>query len=252
MDGPTIEIRSYADASRRHDHDHHQIVLPFRGCLELDFGHSGGYVATGVGAIIPAGADHAFQARGNNAFVVMDLPDEYPVQTGIFGSVGAFFAIGADLQGLLDYATVRSSQSNLPTHLRAAWTSLMLDRLNATASHPDFVDVALRRAISFMRERLADPVRTDDIAAAAGLSLTRLHAAFRDRLGSTPHAHLSALRLDAAERLLMTTSDPIAIIALRTGHADQSALTRALKRERGKTPAAMRRAVRHGNSADEA
>lgn len=251
MDELTIETRTYQRDSNSHAHDYHQIVMPFRGRLELDFGHSGGHVCAGIGAMIPAGARHAFLAKGDNAFLVMDMPGEYASQLAFARSTGTFFPIGASLQGLLDFATSQS-QHRLPAHLRNAWAHLTLDSVNATPDRHDTIDIAIRRAVAFMRERLAEPIRTGDIAAAAGLSLTRLHSAFRHRLALTPHAHLASLRLDAAERMLMFTSHSIAEIAIRTGHADQSAMTRALRRERGQTPAEIRRGMRGGISGGKA
>jgi AraC-like DNA-binding protein len=44
--------------------------------------------------------------------------------------------------------------------------------------------------------------------------------------------------------LLAAGDDPISAIAVDTGHADQSVLTRSMKRRRGITPAAYRRRAR--------
>lgn len=108
--------------------------------------------------------------------------------------------------------------------------------------------MTLSRAMAFMRTHSAEPTRVADIAAAAGLSTTRLHALFRERLDTSPHAALARLRLDAAQRLLAGTSLSVAEIAVRTGHADQSALTRRLRLARGVTPAAFRRGIRTGQA----
>jgi len=52
---------------------------------------------------------------------------------------------------------------------------------------------------------------------------------------------LMEMRLDAALDLLANTELPIADIALLTGHADQSALTRRLRQSRGITPLRFRK-----------
>lgn len=62
-------------------------------------------------------------------------------------------------------------------------------------------------------------------------------------LGCVPGEYLVRRRLDAAEALLRDGTLPIAEVALATGYSDQSALTRRLKRRRGVTPAALRRAA---------
>jgi hypothetical protein len=52
------------------------------------------------------------------------------------------------------------------------------------------------------------------------------------------------VKQDLARWLLTRTNLPIAEIAARTGHADQSALTRRLRQALRSTPAALRRSVR--------
>jgi methylphosphotriester-DNA--protein-cysteine methyltransferase len=59
--------------------------------------------------------------------------------------------------------------------------------------------------------------------------------------GLSPQAWLSASRLRWAKHQLRTSAAPISDIALAAGYSEQSALTRALRRECGQTPAAWRR-----------
>ena len=56
--------------------------------------------------------------------------------------------------------------------------------------------------------------------------------------------YAAEIRLDQAMSLLTRSDEPISAIALETGHADQSVLTRSMKRRRGITPAEYRRRVR--------
>jgi len=241
----SLGYRSYSGAMRRHRHDHHQIVLPHRGRLELEVEDRRGAVAGGMGAFIAAGASHAFLAEGSNAFLVLDLPRDEGDLAGP-GAAAAFFAVTPALQALLDYLTALPADEAAPT-LREAWSALLLDgiaRSRRTAADP--AALALDRAQDYMRRHLATPLRVAEIAAAAGVSPTRLHALFRERAGKTPHAALTELRLQAAQRLLAATPLSIAEVALRTGHADQSALTRRLRLACGITPAAFRRACRGG------
>jgi transcriptional regulator GlxA family with amidase domain len=83
-----------------------------------------------------------------------------------------------------------------------------------------------------------------DVAAAVGVSLTRLHTLFRKHFGRGPHALLMQWRVESARRLLQETHLSIAEIAVRTGHTDQSSLTRRLRSALGVTPAALRREAR--------
>ena len=104
--------------------------------------------------------------------------------------------------------------------------------------------LAVNRAMLFMRHHASKPIRVADVSSAAGLSVTRLHALFRKHHGQSPHAALVQLRVEAAQQLLARTNLSIAEIAVRTGHGDQSALTRRLRLALGVTPAALRRAAR--------
>jgi AraC-like DNA-binding protein len=79
------------------------------------------------------------------------------------------------------------------------------------------------------------------MARAAGVSVSRLHGLFREELASSPHAWLLAHRIGRACEWLASTATPIAEIALRAGFSEQSALTRALRKATGMTPAAYRR-----------
>jgi transcriptional regulator GlxA family with amidase domain len=64
---------------------------------------------------------------------------------------------------------------------------------------------------------------------------------FREEHDTTPHAWLLEHRLARVRDWLTSTDAPIAEIALRAGFSEQSALTRALRKATGMTPAVYRR-----------
>jgi|FEC22Drversion2_1045045.scaffolds.fasta_scaffold00408_16 AraC-like DNA-binding protein len=240
MNRALVEVRRYSGPFERHRHAYHQIILPCSGCMDVETEGHVGRVTGGVGAFMAAGSNHSCSARPTDAFVVLNAPVHRARPHLGNAAIPVFFSIGRDLQGLLDYMIGLSTREQLPASLLAAWSSLVLDRLAGYTPPSDIVEIGLRRATAFMKSRLADPIRVADIAKAAGMSLTRLHAAFQYRRSTTPHAHLISLRLDAAERLLADPRLSIAEVAVQTGHADQSALTRAMRRARGATPADVR------------
>jgi AraC-like DNA-binding protein len=79
------------------------------------------------------------------------------------------------------------------------------------------------------------------MASAARLSVSRLHALFREELDTSPHLWLLQKRLDLACAQLAGGNRPIAEVALASGFSDQSALTRAMRQQLDTTPAAYRR-----------
>ncbi|ANN78423.1 AraC family transcriptional regulator [Bordetella flabilis] len=240
MTAHQLSLRRYDDEVRLHQHDFHQIVLPRAGALHLDIDGRGGVVAQGRGAFIPAGSDHAFWARGPNSFVVLDVPAQ-----AVQGIDSPFFVISPPLQHLLDFLGGVGAQDDIPAAMREPWGALLLATLTGPRPMPRGADEAIvERALRHMRRYLDRDLTVADIARAAGAGPTRLYRLFRDRLGRTPHDTLAELRLDGAQHLLAATSLPIAEIARRTGHADQSTLTRRLRRSRGVTPAAYRRGMK--------
>lgn len=73
---------------------------------------------------------------------------------------------------------------------------------------------------------------------------SRLHALSRSEWGLSPQAWLAERRIGHVRKWLTESDLPIADLALRAGYADQSALTRAMQRLTGLTPAAYRRQTR--------
>ncbi|HJQ39373.1 MAG TPA: AraC family transcriptional regulator [Thermoanaerobaculia bacterium] len=100
---------------------------------------------------------------------------------------------------------------------------------------------AVERARQFMRARRSVRIDLEAIAAAAGLSQYHLIREFNKRVGVTPHAYLTQLRVNLAQQLLRST-DTIADVALASGFADQAHLTRQFRRTLGVTPGAYRKA----------
>lgn len=238
MDGVAVEIRSYSGEVTRHLHDFDQIILPCAGRLDIEIGAQAGFVAGGVASYVAAGSEHAFMAQPSDMFIVLDAPAGM-----VRADLSPFFPVTPDMQGLIDFLAARGQASLAPAH-KAAWAALALGSLARPCGPPDPQEIAVRKALAFMQERLADPIRVADIARAAGVSPSRQHEAFVRKRGTTPHARLVALRLDAATRLLAQTQLSLAEIAIRTGHGDQSALTRIMRRERQTTPGRLRRDLR--------
>jgi len=102
----------------------------------------------------------------------------------------------------------------------------------------------LQLAIEFAHAHFRGPVRVADVAEVAGVHPAHLAAVFR-RVHRMPLAsYMRRLRVDWSADRLLTSSDPISIIAASAGFADQAHLTRSFRRVTGTTPAAYRQAHR--------
>lgn len=61
----------------------------------------------------------------------------------------------------------------------------------------------MRRALAFIHDHLADPIRVEDIARAAGVNARSLQLGFKAAFGCSPMRYLRDVRLDAARYRLM-------------------------------------------------
>lgn len=97
-----------------------------------------------------------------------------------------------------------------------------------------------RRVIERMRASLDRPPSLEELAAEAGLSPFHFQRMFRLVHGLSPHAHLEALRVAEAKRL-MRDGVGLAEVADACGFCHQSHFTRAFRAATGLTPGAWRR-----------
>jgi AraC family transcriptional regulator len=89
----------------------------------------------------------------------------------------------------------------------------------------------------------ADPVTSvGALAREVGVNPATLARAYRRRYGRTVGERIRELRVEYAAKVLLTTSEPLSEIALRSGFCDQSHFTNVFRRLLGMTPAAYRAA----------
>ncbi|EJL22700.1 DNA-binding domain-containing protein, AraC-type [Caulobacter sp. AP07] len=235
-----LSLRHYGPDADPHAHDDFdQIVLPRRGVLEMEIDGRGGRVQAGQAALVRCGTRHAFAARGDNLFVVANIGADLIAPFEDLRD-RAFLPVNAPVRGLLDFICGDAARQ-VEDAVAALWAPLLLRGL---AVAPPRIDPRLARAAALIERDFARPLSVRDLAAEAGMSQSRLFAGFAAAYGWSPHACLADTRLRAAQRLLSETALSIAEIALRTGHADQSALTRGMKARLGTTPGAWRKRPR--------
>lgn len=235
-----LDFRSYRNETERHHHAFWQVVLPVRGRLDMDIDGRAGAVGNRCGALIPAGLDHAFEAGGENRFLVADVESlSLPAPLAERFAARPFFRIPPAVNALVAFSRGMGAK----TVLTAPWSMLLLSALEDALPAGRY-EKPVARAIALMEARLAEPLSLAALSAAAGLPEHQLHHAFRSIHGVSPYAYLSRLRLERAMRLIEETTLPLGDIAARTGHADQSALTRRMRQHGHLSPAAHRRAHR--------
>ena len=100
-------------------------------------------------------------------------------------------------------------------------------------------DRAFRRVTELVRERLADDLSLDDMAACAGVSRFHFARSFKKSTGVTPHQYVLAQRVERAKQFLGEGRLSLREIAHATGFSDQSHMTRHFRRLTGSTPRAF-------------
>lgn len=215
---PTL-VRHYGAEGGRHAHAHAQVLFGLQGTLQMEVQGRAAYVDASCGLVVPAGAEHAYRAEGQARVLVLDL------------------APGPATERLRRFA------------LAPGWPPPLLDRAALLRLVGTAPTLAARRRLDL--EALAAQVDRDlardwsvaDLAAACHLSSQRLRARFAQALDRSPLDFVRSRRLDAAERLLRQGL-ALDVVALQVGYGSASALSAALRRERGTGARRLRAAGR--------
>lgn len=105
----------------------------------------------------------------------------------------------------------------------------------------DAIERAVNRAIATMRENLGEPLTVDDIAREAMFSKFHFTRIFQRVTGVSPGRFLSALRLQQAKHLLVSTSLNVADISVRVGYNSVGTFSTRFSRSVGMSPTAYRK-----------
>ncbi len=99
---------------------------------------------------------------------------------------------------------------------------------------------AVARVISTMRERMSEDLPLEEMAATACMSRYHFNRVFRQLTGIPPGQFLSALRLEAAKRLLLTTEHSVTEICFEVGYNSLGTFTSRFNQLVGLPPGQFR------------
>jgi AraC family transcriptional regulator len=229
-----------------HRHESPYITFVVRGRLEEEVaGRSERFEPRGM-VLKPAGMVHSnrFGDAGAQLLLVEVLPSLSQVSPGVSRVLDQVFLaqsprvadlmlrVHRELRGQDDYSGLCAEGLLLEAFGELA---------RAAASGPAGVaEPYLERVRERLHAEFARPLRIGELAATEAVSPTRLARQFRARFGRGIGEYLRQVRLDWVAEALLQTQQPIALLALEAGFADQSHLTRDFRRVFGVTPAVFR------------
>lgn len=97
------------------------------------------------------------------------------------------------------------------------------------------------RVKALVEARLAGPITSTELAAAARLSPSHFSRAFRVSFDDAPKTYVNRRRIARSKTMMLESSDPLAAIALACGLSDQAHFCRMFRRFEGMSPSVWRR-----------
>ncbi len=128
-------------------------------------------------------------------------------------------------------------------HAAASWATVAPKSV-VTRGSTDVIsatDDAVRRAVRFIRERVAGPLKSEDVGTHVELSRSALDVRFKHALGRTVHDEIERVRLNTAMNLLSSTDLPLKAVALRCGYRNGAYMAYVFRRHLGLAPSPYRR-----------
>ena len=232
-----IDFLSYDGERNNERHPHAQFVLPIAGELRIDIGGAEGMLDPSRAAFVAPGVRHSQLATGSNRFLIVNCdPAECGVPVAERLAEQVFLPVSEAMRHLLGFANLSRDRFALPG-MPQCWMPLLIDSIFGHERRTSRLDELAER----IEADLSAPWTVEEMARRIGLSPSRLHALFRSEWGTSPQAWLAERRIRRVQTWLAASDAPIAELAQRAGYADQSALTRAMQRLTGLTPAAYRK-----------
>jgi AraC family transcriptional regulator len=210
----------------------------------------------GIGdfAIIPAGIAHRCNWNTTAQFMVLAIEPVLLQQVGQDIVKGDRIELMPQFMNQFD-ALIQGIFSVLREELESEkmGRDLLIDSLKTTlaihllrnycttqAQLPNYTNglsqATLEQVTEYIHTHLYHNLKLIELSAIAQLSPYHFLRLFKQRMGITPHQYILQRRIETAKHLLKYSQLSIAEIAMQTGFADQSHLTRCFKRIVGVTP----------------
>lgn len=229
----------------------HQIGVSFsehdRVAYEVD--GRGRYLRVPGGAVFATGPQAVYWSEVRQPAEALEIyPEvEFEIEPVAAGRDATVLGVAAVLRrahlGRLDLDDMQASTlaHRLLTHLADDYRRPGRRPTADRRPRPGRLDRALLdRVARLVDERLAEPLRLDDLAREARLSPYHFARAFKSSTGLAPHEFVTMRRLERAKAMLLTTRRGVAEVAAAVGYVNVGHFRRLLRRHTGFTPADLR------------
>lgn len=164
---------------------------------------------------------------------------------GLDGLQRGHFDADDPLHALADYVVQRFQQESLAEQELRTLGGLLVDEMGRFFAQPrpprHALSRELQRAVQFIDDHLQQPIYLEHAAQVANRSLSWLHRAFRESLGTTPTRYVIAARIRRARQLLAGSSLSVAEVGQAVGVGDPYYFSKLFKAHTGISPMLYRR-----------
>lgn len=187
-----------------------------------------------------------YVVKGNCHFRWCFAPNALKFDTGIssiklsLSSIPLWDRLDSLLElGMALIKTSNSIEENLKNSLGPSLFYEYLSKAHATEARQP-IPRKIQRTAEFIEQRFQEPLNTQDIADAIGLTKTYLISLFKKHMGITPAEYLKQIRLDKAYDLIIQTDMGMVEVADQCGFKNQFHLSRCIKQLYGQPPSILR------------
>lgn len=228
--------------------------------MDCRFDDTGGRLASGNAALVPALAAHLYEGLNDDSeLLVIDVSLTDPFIESLESACELRFrdtlfqrpeilSLDEQTLPLLDFAATQLERSKAQnnTLVNCQLVSLFMTQLcqlyRSSPTQPlTWTRLDIASLNRFIDKRLAEPPTNAELARAMNLSESHFYHLCQRKLGMTPQQYQMNRRLQHARCLLLGSRMPLEALALEVGFADASSFCRAYKRRFNETPGSVRR-----------
>ncbi len=239
MSNSKLCLKSYQPITNTHQHDFHQLVLPVRGHLDIQIEHTSGRVSEQHAAVICASNDHAFEAHGDNQFIVADIPISL---APAFDKLPLFLSLDNSLNCYIQFLhTQLANDLHTNALLQRQMLVLLVQLLDEKHADNPLIDKRIELARQYLETHFGEKNCLNNAASYAAISPRHMRQLFAQYYQISPSQLLMELRMQAAWQLLVSTSRPLDAIAQQCGYSTLSAFCDRFQKHYANSPNQVRR-----------